>query len=100
MILTLLIISSAAGFAAAYASKADRIGWVLGASGVVWVAGVLFINKGTKETFITEQTVSGSVSGTVNLGILLILMGLALSTALAIGRLMRGRATPMISGLT
>lgn len=95
MIVTLLIISTAAGFAAAWASRPVGIGILIAMAGAVWVAGVLLINRG-----MTDASVNGELtSGLVTLGITLILTGLAMSTALAVGRLLRGRVQTLTAGL-
>jgi hypothetical protein len=64
-------------------------------AGAVWVAGVMLINKGTKDLSAPVEQASGLIS----LGMTLILLGLAMSTALAIGRLLRGRVKPLTAGL-
>jgi hypothetical protein len=49
MIITLAIISAAAGFAAAWASRPVGIGILIAMAGAVWVAGVMLITNGTTE---------------------------------------------------
>ena len=95
MILTLLVISAAAGFAAAWASKPVSIGILIAMAGAVWVAGVLMINKGVGDLSVSGETTSGFVT----LGMTLIFTGLAMSTALAIGRLLRGKVQTLTAGL-
>lgn len=95
MIWTLLTLSGAAGFAGAWASRAERFGFLLVLCGGVWVSGVLLINKGTKDRSVDPS----QVSGLIDLGMTLILLGLAMATAIALGRLMRGRVRPVIAGL-
>jgi hypothetical protein len=94
MIITLLIISTAAAFAAAWASKQVSIGILIAMAGAVWVAGVLLINKGITDMSAPVEQPSGLVS----LGMILILTGLAMSTALAVGRLLRGKLQPLYVG--
>lgn len=95
MIVTLLIISAAAGFAAAWAAREVGIGILIAMAGAVWVAGVLLINKGIGQMTAPVDAPQGLVS----LGMILILTGLAMSTSLAVGRLLRGKVTPLIAGL-
>jgi hypothetical protein len=95
MIVTLIIMSAAAGFAAAWASKPVSLGILIAMAGAVWIAGVLLINKGINDMSAPVDAPSGLVS----LGMILILTGLALSTALALGRLMRGKVSTLMAGL-
>lgn len=95
MIITLIIISTAAGFAAAWASREVSIGILIAMAGAVWVAGVLLINKGINDMSAPVNEPQGLVS----LGMILILTGLAMSTSLALGRLMRGKVSTLLAGL-
>ncbi len=95
MIVTLSIISAAAGFAAAWAAREVGIGILIAMAGAVWVAGVLLINKGIGQMSAPVDEPQGLVS----LGMTLILTGLAMSTSLAVGRLLRGKVRPLYAGL-
>lgn len=94
MIITFIIIV-AAGFAAAWASREVSIGVLIAMAGAVWVAGVLLINKGINAMSAPVDEPSGLIS----LGMILILAGLALSTSLAVGRLLRGKVSQLMAGL-
>jgi hypothetical protein len=95
MIITLLIICTAAGVAATWASRDVSIMAPLVLAGVIWMSGVLMINKGIKAMSAPVDEPSGLIS----LGMITILTGLAMSTSLALGRLLRGRVSTLMAGL-
>lgn len=95
MILHLIIISAASGLAAAYAARPVGLILPFGLAGIIWISGVLVINRGIGQMSAPVDAPQGLIS----LGILLILTGLAMATSLAVGRLLRGKARVWVAGL-